>query len=209
MPFQISRPARLAACTLALMTLLSACGGGGGDGGTSATATSSIDDYIGGTVTRGCGPAMNGELIAATNAPAYVVIKYTFTKKSATEATGTILTTYYAASNCSGSEAGHFQSTPSETILRLDGIKTVGSNTVDKVSVSMRPVLGGFITGSSITFNGVYFPTPSSFDSSAPTLSKDIWHLDSPAGAAGDLALPRDTDGYPSALSTTITLTKS
>lgn len=137
-----------------------------------------------------------------------MVIKYTFTKKSATEASGTILSTYYPTRDCTGNEAGHFQATPGQTILQLDGTKTAGSVTVDKVSIAMRPFLSGFIAGNSVTFNGVILPS-SSYDAYTPTLSKDIWHLDSPAGAVGDSAQPLDTDGYPSALSTTITLSKS
>lgn len=156
----------------ALLVLLTACGGGGGGAAPAAPApvADATDKYVG--AWGQCAP-----VVGATNGVLSARSEFVFSKLSATGLLLSVNGSGYKTTNCTGAV---FNTTPgvAKGSVTLNGTKTIGADTVDKMDIVLT-------SASVATLNGSF---------------KDIALATFTTLKFGATTAAADAQGYPSAI---------
>jgi hypothetical protein len=198
------------ALSATLVAALGACGGGGGGDddpspNTPEVGAGAIDKYVG-TLVTACFQTQ-----AITDATTAAVLNNrsvlrVLSKTSPTRAPVEIKLESYAAPDCSGTPKNTVTVNGAGTFLLIDGTATIGSDTVDKISLSRGPFFPG-LSGATISVNGVNYDG-ATYGAQTTDVFRDIFLFRGADLYAGDISKPLDAQGYPTVLGTTPTLTK-
>jgi hypothetical protein len=184
---------------------LVACGGGGGDSDSDTPAAGAIDKYVGTLVTacfqsQGITDSTTGAVLNNRS------VLRILSKTSPTRAPAEVKLESYAAADCSGTPKNTVTVNGAGTFLQIDGTATIGSDTVDKISLSRGPFFPG-LSGATITVGGVSYDG-AIYGAQTTDVFKDIFLFRGADLYAGDVNQPLDAQGYPTVLGATPTLKK-
>lgn len=190
-----------------LAATLSACGGGGtgsGDVDSAPATPDPIDKYLG-TIVSSCQTA---GLTTSGDAPLQTQKTWSVPSKvSATKATYLLTLRTYQTSDCSGTAYSTIRlANDGTTYLQVDGTKTIGTQTVDKMTFGEGIYFHGF-SAATITVDGVRY-TGAPYDLQTPQTHRDITLFQGQSIYAGDFSKPLDAQGYPTALAAAMAATK-
>ena len=191
-----------------LSAVLTACGGGGDSGSFSTAGVASASDPIDalqGTYVTPC--RIDSDATSAIDGgPLGSRLTVTWmSKASASKALIQYQIAHYLRSDCGGTALNTLKVVGPDMYLQIDGTEVIATQTVSKTTTGEAVYFPGF-SAKAMTVNGVRYT--GHYMLQTPQTYRDLMFLQSASWFAGDWSKPKDSLGYPTALSTTATATK-
>ena len=191
-----------------LAAVLTACGGGGSsDSSTTAGAASASDpiDAIQGTYVTPC--RIDSDATSAVDgAPLGSRLTATWlSKASASKALIQYQFAYYLRTDCGGTALNTVTLVGPDMYLQIDGTEVIATKTVSKTTTGEAVYFPGF-SSKAMTVNGVRYT--GHYMLQTPQTYRDLLFMQGASWFTGDWSQPKDSLGYPTALSTTAGATK-